>query len=418
MSEPPNLDTPRERILSGARQAFLRFGYDGASMRTITEFTGYSQAGISHHFASKADLLTAVVDESFSRVEEAVEIGQGDDVASICRMWRNLTRLRDDVAMRTVTISEAAIAGHPAQDRSIDSLNKVRTLIANRLPAMAHPELFADILEGLQKRWLYDAGLDGAALLSQTYLALSSQKSAPDNDFQPQGLGSEWSTALQELTSQFRDPDLEEHLADEKRQTILNTAMRVFGENGYVGASLRQIAGELGVTHPALLRHYPSKDLLFRSVLERHDVGIVDAENPLTPREAILQLLIWAQALEEVPGLVPLYTAIDARSYQPGTPFHGFFSRQGKALTDVNRTVFEGLAEVQEIRQDLNPTVQGQVVLTLWDGVQIRWTLDQSFSTRMALALYLDRILNPALSETDLEYARTDPAEFALAQQA
>lgn len=55
---PLSLDT----ALRGALSCFLEFGYHGATMRTIAERANLSVAGLYHHYASKQDMLVALLD--------------------------------------------------------------------------------------------------------------------------------------------------------------------------------------------------------------------------------------------------------------------------------------------------------------------------------------------------------------------
>ncbi len=52
-----------------------------------------------------------------------------------------------------------------------------------------------------------------------------------------------------------------------RKGEILDAAATVFAENGYTGGSMRQIAGRVGVSEPALYRHFPSKDAIFISLI-------------------------------------------------------------------------------------------------------------------------------------------------------
>lgn len=49
----------------------------------------------------------------------------------------------------------------------------------------------------------------------------------------------------------------------ERQVEILAAAAEVFGERGYAGGSMREIASRVGVTEPALYRHFPGKRELF-----------------------------------------------------------------------------------------------------------------------------------------------------------
>lgn len=55
---------------------------------------------------------------------------------------------------------------------------------------------------------------------------------------------------------------------------ILNAAERVFGEHGYAGASMRNIAEEAGVAQALVHYHYATKDKLYEAVFERRSSAI------------------------------------------------------------------------------------------------------------------------------------------------
>ena len=75
----------RSRILGGARAAFLRFGFERASMADIAVGAGVSRTAVYHYFPSKEEVLRAVVEElharSLSAAAEALDKSQTLDAA-------------------------------------------------------------------------------------------------------------------------------------------------------------------------------------------------------------------------------------------------------------------------------------------------------------------------------------------------
>lgn len=63
--------------------------------------------------------------------------------------------------------------------------------------------------------------------------------------------------------------------ADEVRGRILSAAEEVFAERGYVGATTREIAERAGIGKRMLFYYFPTKDAVYRAVLERIIAGLV-----------------------------------------------------------------------------------------------------------------------------------------------
>ncbi len=57
--------------------------------------------------------------------------------------------------------------------------------------------------------------------------------------------------------------------ADDVRRRILRAAEEVFAERGYAGATTREIAERAGIGKRMLFYYYPTKDGVYRAVLER-----------------------------------------------------------------------------------------------------------------------------------------------------
>lgn len=53
------------------------------------------------------------------------------------------------------------------------------------------------------------------------------------------------------------------------KSKILEVALKLFAQNGYLGTSMSDIAMQLGITKPALYKHYKSKQEILERIVER-----------------------------------------------------------------------------------------------------------------------------------------------------
>ena len=58
-------------------------------------------------------------------------------------------------------------------------------------------------------------------------------------------------------------------MAGDTKERILETALELFAQSGYLGTSMSDIAGALGITKGALYKHYTSKQEILDSIVEQ-----------------------------------------------------------------------------------------------------------------------------------------------------
>lgn len=92
--------------------------------------------------------------------------------------------------------------------------------------------------------------------------------------------------------------------ARERREVIVEAAGPLFGERGYGGVRLDDVAAAAGVTKPVLYRHFDSKDALYLALLERHraDLPMFTREVPgdASPEEVLRIVLdAWLAYVED-----------------------------------------------------------------------------------------------------------------------
>lgn len=58
-------------------------------------------------------------------------------------------------------------------------------------------------------------------------------------------------------------------MSGETKLKISEVALKLFSQNGYLGTSMSDIAKQLGITKPALYKHYASKQEILDSIIKR-----------------------------------------------------------------------------------------------------------------------------------------------------
>lgn len=80
-----------------------------------------------------------------------------------------------------------------------------------------------------------------------------------------------------------------------RRGEILDAALEVFSRTGYENGSMREIAAAVGVSEPALYRHFASKEEMFLALIEASATRLGAANfaliDPLEPGELHAQLV-------------------------------------------------------------------------------------------------------------------------------
>jgi AcrR family transcriptional regulator len=72
---PETVAARRQEILAGARRAFARHGYDGATVRVLERETQLSRGAIFHHYRDKEALFLALAEEDARATARLVDDG-------------------------------------------------------------------------------------------------------------------------------------------------------------------------------------------------------------------------------------------------------------------------------------------------------------------------------------------------------
>jgi len=72
--------------------------------------------------------------------------------------------------------------------------------------------------------------------------------------------------------------------AEDRRGQILHGAMELFAEKGFRGATTREMAQHLGISEALMFKYFPSKEALYRAIIQKRTDG---SEDVFFPQEAV-----------------------------------------------------------------------------------------------------------------------------------
>ena len=173
VSKTPNAEIPgrrkrvnrREQILRTAADAFATQGFHNTSLADIAAMLNITPAGVLHHFGSKTDLLTAVLELR----DDAEPAPEGDGMLDhlIATAERNAER-PGTTQLYAVLSAESATADHPAQEWFRNRYRVLRQEIASAVLDRLDPEsgdlsrvddaaaAVIAVMDGLQVQWLLE----------------------------------------------------------------------------------------------------------------------------------------------------------------------------------------------------------------------------------------------------------------------
>lgn len=387
----------RANILAAASALFIERGFSAVSVRDIATEAGLSHPGVLRHFASKDEMLLAVVDELAARsAERFSDLAPGLDVFP--EVARQNAATPGYLPLFSTLAGEATSAAHPAHAYFRERHAGIRvhsavlfqsaiddgTLPADTIAADEAARLAA-AWDGLQLMSLYLPGRFDLPDVLEAHLDRL-RGGAPAEALVPPSVGPP-------LFPVGTPDDLGYAPGRARRLQIIADASTLFAARGFHATSLREIAERVGISKSTLLHHFSSKEELLGAVIARRDATFdlrsefaVAHENPLHALDDLAESARLAARQE--PGLIELYAVLSAEAAAAEHPGHAYFERRFDWAIERFTTLFATAAPM--LRADLDPVFEALWLVALWDGLQLQWLYDpESVDVGEQLAAHL-----------------------------
>jgi AcrR family transcriptional regulator len=394
----------RAAILDSAAVLFVEQGFGAVSLREIAGRAGISHPGLLRHFASKDEILDAVVDGLEQRNREWID-AHAPDLDLYVDLARHNANTDGYTALFATLAGEATRAEHPAHARFRERHRMIRSLSAEQFHAAVDDGLLphdTDIAgesvrlsaawDGLQLISLYLPKLVDVATMVEAHIDRLRGASAQSPGL-PASRPERWPSAVKWADALGYAP------GRERRARIIADASALFATRGFHATSLREIAESVGIGKSTLLHHFSTKEELLAAVVAHRDATLdkrtgfdFEAADPLA---MLLDLPEAARRdTREEPGLIELYAVLSAEAAAPGHPAHAYFEKRFDLGIARFADLFARAAADGHLRPGLDPDVEAIWLIALWDGLQLQRLYDpESVDVGDQLAAHIKQLL-------------------------
>jgi AcrR family transcriptional regulator len=164
-----------------------------------------------------------------------------------------------------------------------------------------------------------------------------------------------------------------------RRLEILDAAVEIFGNRGYTGSSLVEIADRVGMTHAGVLHHFGSKDALLLEVLDhrdRTDVAHLESKHIPDGLDLFRHLVKTAMLNAQRAGIVQAFAVLSAESVTDGHPGRTYFEERYRTLRGDVDHAFRVVCRERGIDVPATVDAASASILAVMDGLQVQWLLD------------------------------------------
>ncbi|MFF2053540.1 TetR/AcrR family transcriptional regulator [Leifsonia sp. NPDC058194] len=196
-----------------------------------------------------------------------------------------------------------------------------------------------------------------------------------------------------------------------KRAEILRTALTVIAENGYSGATVKELAEAVGLSQNGLLHYFGSKDALFVEILRYQSDVVslaVDPEHTDFSVGFVSRILdAVSDSLEQV-GLSQLLLSVTTDATEADHIAHAFVRERYEVFRELTSTVLAELQRRGQVPEGTDPDAAATIIASAFDGLQLQWLYDRSLDVRGRMAYLLVALGLPAEADEAADEAAPD----------
>jgi AcrR family transcriptional regulator len=184
----------------------------------------------------------------------------------------------------------------------------------------------------------------------------------------------------------------------ERREAIVDAAVRLFARHGFRGTGILGLAKEVGISHVGILHHFGTKEGLLMAVVERRDrqqASRIEHLRELRGLEALraLKSLGEEDLVDELH--TRLFVVLVSENLHPEDPLNAYFRARAR---DIRRFVADNVRAGQadgEIRPDADADAVAAEVVGFIAGISVQSVLHPAaVDVAAGYRRYLERVID------------------------
>lgn len=181
-----------------------------------------------------------------------------------------------------------------------------------------------------------------------------------------------------------------------RRREIVAAASLAFGQYGYHGASLRQIADQVGTTNGTLIAYFGSKEGLLVAVLEHWRNETAPATDVYEGLDYFRSFALLMRYHARRRGLIELFLTMSieaARADHPARPF--ILERQLATVTTLSDNLRTAVQRQEIVHMSAEAIeAEARLMIATVDGLELQWIQTEDVD----LEAMVQRCINSAIS--------------------
>jgi len=167
--------------------------------------------------------------------------------------------------------------------------------------------------------------------------------------------------------------------AAERKKEIVETAIRLAAECGPDRLTTESLAKEIGISQPAIFRHFPAKSDIWEAVGDRictlmgESGELIEATDPTDRlRKMVAAQLTFIESTPAVPAIL-FSRELHSENEKLRAFFAGLMAQRHKKLSQL----FANGIKSGEFNKNIDPDDSAYLVLALIQGLAMRWSLNK-----------------------------------------